>query len=110
MKHTGKKFTCDFKELGVNKAAGVDGKDVMEGGGRRGGGKGTSPTSPFPTRLSRSLQSFLSKHLSNLALYLLQETPELTKSQKDCKSAQKAGRLPDKSRMFQSGEPWAKNT
>ena len=47
--------------------------------------------------------------ISNLALYLLQETPELTKSQKDCESAQKAGRLPNKSRMFQSGEPWAKN-
>lgn len=39
-----------------------------------------SPVSPIPTCLSRSRQPSLSKHLSNLALYLLQETSRLTKS------------------------------
>lgn len=103
----------DFRELGISKALWVDGKDVMEGegGGGQGGrgGKRTSPASPFPTCLSRPQQPSVSKHLSNLALHLLQDTLELTKSQKDSESAQKGGFLMN-SRTFQSGAPWAKRT
>lgn len=103
----------DFRELGISKALWVDGKDVMEGegGGGRGGrgGKRTSPASPLPTCLSRPQQPSVSKHLSNLAPHLLQDTLELTKSQKDSESAQKGGFLMN-SRTFQSGAPWAKRT
>lgn len=86
MKHTGKKFTRDFKELRRQQAAGVDGKDAMEGGGRR--WRSSSSASPFP-HASPGPYNHFSLSISNLALYLLQETPRADKVSKDCKSAQR---------------------
>lgn len=48
MKHTGKKFTRDFKERASNKAAGVDGKGCNGGRRKKRWRKRYLPTSPFP--------------------------------------------------------------
>lgn len=65
-----------IRVLGMYKDLRVDWRDVKEGKGGRGerGGQDSSPVSPLPTQLSRSRQPSLSQGVTNLALYLPQET------------------------------------